>query len=189
MQVNDKSIEKINKIESNSMRDHYEVWLTEAGLSVNEIHGEPRRGLLVALQSVNETHVARTIQSFADFVLLIAQIYDKDGETTPNAVDKALPALRLPRNSGEFNNISPTRRRDVKVWNDRFRSLHRDIRPFLFRQDQKGENIDSQIRQSMEDRRSILSDHEYKTILEFCNSNIVIDDWSIDQQILQNLTG
>src|SRR5690625_3353263 len=73
LQRNDKSVEKITKIETDTLRARYDAWVDQVGLTSVYLDGPKREHLLTALQSANNTHAARTIETFADFVLSIAE--------------------------------------------------------------------------------------------------------------------
>lgn len=105
LQRNDKSVEKITKIESDTLRERYEAWIECVGLSDIHLGAAQRAHLKAALKAANESHAARTISSFADFVLQVASAVMKGGLPLQKAIDNALPALRLPRYSAYFDRI------------------------------------------------------------------------------------
>ncbi|WP_305802455.1 hypothetical protein, partial [Thiolapillus sp.] len=73
LQRNDKSVEKITKIETDTLRARYDAWIDQVGLTAIYVDGPKRKHLLNALESANNTHAARTIETFADFVLSVAE--------------------------------------------------------------------------------------------------------------------
>jgi len=97
LQRNDKSVEKITKIETDTLRARYDAWIETVGLTATHLDQAKRTHLLTALKSANETHAARTIETFANFVLAIAEGIASKGLPLQKAIDNALPSLRLPR--------------------------------------------------------------------------------------------
>jgi S-DNA-T family DNA segregation ATPase FtsK/SpoIIIE len=181
LQRNDKSVEKITRIETDGLRDLYSYWITRAGLGNQHIDEKKLRHLVACLQAVNESHVARTIEIFADFVIAIAEGVIKQGLPVQRAVDNALPALRLPRNAGYFDRIPEKLRGNRSEWLKIFRRLHSRIRPLLVRENERGDSITDQLRKNFSDIQDRLSDDQ-KTIIEsFLNADLSPDSWSQEQ--------
>ena len=85
LQRNDKSVEKITKIETDTLRARYDAWTDKAGLTAAHLDRAKRCHLLAALESANSTHAARTIETFADFVLAISTASLEGGCNSANA--------------------------------------------------------------------------------------------------------
>ena len=188
LQRNDKSVEKITKIETDTLRTRYEAWLDRAGLTATHLDEKKRAHLLTALRSVNNTHAARTIETFADFVLAIADGVISKGLPLQKAVDNALPSLRLPRYSGYFDRIPEKKRAQIGEWNKIYDRLHTRIRPLLVRETERNEPIaGEELRANMEDIASRLTETERKTIEAFLQADVKLDDWSDAQKALVDL--
>ena len=91
LQRNDKSVEKISRIETDGLRDLHPSWIARAGLTAQHLDEKQRSQLQVCLQAANDTHAARTIERFSDFVLAIAAGVINLGLPVHKAVDNALP--------------------------------------------------------------------------------------------------
>ncbi|WP_431065464.1 FtsK/SpoIIIE domain-containing protein [Methylotuvimicrobium sp.] len=188
LQRNDKSVEKITKIETDTLRTCYDAWINQAGLTSVYLDATKREHLLTALQSANQSHAARTIETFADFVLSIAEGIIYKGLPLQKAIDNALPSLRLPRYSGYFDRIPEKKRKSIGEWNKIFKGLHNKVRPLLVRETEKGEPIPrEQLRANFEEISDRLEESERQAIETFLNADLRIDDWSNEQKSLVDL--
>ena len=188
LQRNDKSIEKITKIETDILRARYDAWIETISLTAAHLGESKRAHLKTALQSANLTHVARTIEMFADFVLAISEGVETEGLPLQKAVDNALPSLRLPRYAGYFDRIPEKERTKASEWNKIFRRLHNRVRPLLVRETDRGEPIPREhLRGNLEDIVDRLTDVEHTVIQEFLDADLRLDDWSESQKALVGL--
>jgi len=188
LQRNDKSVEKITKIETDTLRARYDAWVDQVGLTPVYLDGPKRDHLLTALQSANNTHAARTIETFADFVLSIAEGIVTKGLPLQKAIDNALPSLKLPRYSGYFDRIPEKKRYSTKEWDKIFKGLHSKVRPLLVRETEKGEPIPrEQLRTNFDDISERLDESERQAIETFLEADLRIDDWSEAQEGLVDL--
>ncbi len=188
LQRNNKSVEKITKIETDSLRTLYDIWISESGLTVSHIDKVNQTYLKAALSAANETNVARTIEYFADFVLDISTATLSEGLPIQRAVDSALPILHLPRNSGQFTRIVSKRRGNSQEWAKIYTRLHRKIRPFLYRSNERGEPIqDNDLNENLASIKDQLSPHERGVIENFLKSDVSADQWTTAQSNLVKL--
>ena len=187
LQRNDKSLEKITRIETDRLRELTKRWMIRAGLSDVHLDRQTRVHLTAALQAVNETHVARTIEMFADFVLAIAESVISHGLPLQKAVDHALPALGLPRNAGRFDRLPTTKRAMRGEWGKVFRRLHTRVRPLVTRENEKGEPLTDQIRDKLNEVRPKLDDRTVAVIEAFLEADVSPDGWTVAQKHLTEL--
>ncbi len=188
LQRNHKSVEKITKIETDSLRTLYDIWIREAGLTLSHLDEVNQTHLKAALRGADETNVARTIEYFADFVLDISTATLSEGLPIHRAVDSALPVLHLPRNSGQFTRIVSKRRGNSQEWAKIYTRLHRKIRPFLYRSNERGEPIqDNALNKNLASTRDQLSPHERDVIENFLKSDVSADQWTTAQSNLVKL--
>lgn len=188
LQRNDKSVEKITKIETDTLRARYDAWIDKAGLTATHLDQAKRSHLLAALESANSTHAARTIETFADFVLGISGGVISKGLPLQKAIDNALPSLRLPRYAGYFDRI-PEKKRDTPTeWNKVFRRLLGRIRPLLVRETERGDPVPQEIlERNLGDLQDRLTDSECRAIEEFIYADLRLDDWSASQKAFVEL--
>ena len=178
-----KTAETLPKLETDRLRGLYEEWLEETGLGGEQLQGDERASLTAALQAVNETHVARTLEAFADYVRQAAeQIHS--GKPVPQALDAALPALQLPRNGGALGQISSQKQKSVGEWRKRFRRLYKDLRPLLVRENSKGERIDEQIDANLKELQESLEPEEIEAVRAFREADVSPGRWTEEQQAL-----
>ncbi|MDE2826740.1 MAG: FtsK/SpoIIIE domain-containing protein [Bacteroidota bacterium] len=185
---NNKSVEKVTKIEPDSLRTIKRLWIIQVGLTQLHLEETKQEHLQAALDAANKTNAARTIEDFADFVLRIADAILKEGQPLQKAVDNALPELGLPLNSGGFHKIAELKRGTHSEWTKIFRRLLTKIRPLLFREDPRGEPIDEQLAENFEAAKEYLTDSDKEVILAFLKSpDISRDGWTSSQINLVNL--
>ena len=188
LQRNDKSVEKITRIETDTLRSRYDAWIDKVGLNATHIDESKRQHLLTALTSANLTHSARTIETFADFSLAVAEGISEKGLPLQRAIDNALPSLKLPRYAGYFDRIPEKKRNTVAQWNKIFRRLHSKIRPLLVRETERGEPIpDEQLRANLEGIADRITDTERSVISDFLTADLRLDEWSDAQKRLVDL--
>lgn len=184
LQRNDKSVEKITKIETDTLRTRYESWMNRAGLTETHLDATKRAHLIAALRAANETHAARTIGSFSDFVIAIADAIITKGLPLQKAVDSALPALKLPSYAGYFDRIAEKNRGLVSEWSKIFRRLHQQVRPLLVRENERGDPIDEHLAENFAAVRDRLTDAERTTIELFLADDLSADRWTSSQDDL-----
>ena len=188
LQRNDKSVEKITKIETDTLRARYDAWIDKVGLTATHLDHAKRSHLLAALESANSTHAARTIETFADFVLAISDGVISKGLPLQKAIDNALPSLRLPRYAGYFDRIQEKKRNTPSEWNKVFRRLHSRMRPLLVRETDRGEPIPQELlRCNFEEIKGRLEDTECTAIENFIDADLRLDRWSDSQKALVEL--
>ena len=188
LQRNNKSVEKITKLEPDSLRTLNKFWISQAGLTQLYLDETKHDHLQTALDAANRTNAARTIEHFADFVLKISEAILSKGLPLQKAIDDALPALCLPCNSGQFERIAENKRDILSAWAKIFRRLLRQIRPHLYRLNSKGEPIDDRLAENFEKVRERLTDDQRKVISTFLKStDISRDSWTNSQADLVRL--
>ncbi|MEW8026111.1 MAG: hypothetical protein AB2806_00005, partial [Candidatus Thiodiazotropha sp.] len=184
LQRNDKSVEKITKIETDTLRSEYDSWIDKSGITHQVLDDRKRRHLKTALISSNETHAARTIETYADFVLSISNGILDQGLPLQRAIDNALPSLKLPRNSGYFDRISEVKRGQLNEWNKIFKKLHTRIRPLLVHENEKGEPISDQLAKNFNEIKVRFSPEDQQIINDFISADLTPDEWLDSQKRL-----
>lgn len=187
LQRNDKSVEKITKIETDALRTLYYDWIDQAGLTQAHLDKKNRTHLQAALKAANESGAVRTIEQFSEFMLKIACSMLTEGLTLPKAVDSALPALRLPSFAGQFDRIAGSKRAESSEWAKIFTRLQKSIRPLLYRENERGESIDETLFENFKNVGDRLEQLEKSVIASFLKSDISADDWTDYQADLVDL--
>ena len=187
LQRNDKSLEKITRIETDRLRDLYAFWMARVGLTSQHLDDRKREHLQACLTAANDAHVARTIESFADFILSIADGVISKGLPVQRAADNALPALRLPRNGGYFDKIPEKARGNRSEWVKIFRRLHSRVRPLLVRENDRGESITDQLQKTFGEIQDQLPEEYIGVIENFLKADLTPDAWCPAQSDLAAL--
>ncbi len=188
LQRNDKSVEKISKIETDTLRSSYEAWIEMSGLTADYLDDAKRKHLVAALKSANSTHAARTIETYADFVLSISVGIKTEGLPLQKAIDNALPSLKLPRYAGYFDRIPDQKRSTTGEWDKIYKRLHSKVRPLLVRETEKGDPIPlEQLRDNFDEIKDQLDERQRKAVLAFLDADLRVDGWSDEQRDFVNL--
>ncbi|MXY70169.1 MAG: DNA translocase FtsK [Acidobacteriia bacterium] len=188
LQRNDKSVEKITRLETDTLRTRYYAWIERAGLTAAHLDETEHAHLRTALAAANNTHAARTIETFADFVLAIAVGIASKGLPVPKAVDHALTSLHLPRYAGGFDGIPAGKLDTLAEWSRIFRRMDRHIRPLLVRETERNDPIPQEtLLQNLDRMRQRLEEHEVRIIENFLNADVRLGDWSREQAALVSL--
>ena len=182
LQRNDKSVEKVTRIETDKLRLRYADWMHCAGLTDRFLDQKKREHLAAALQAANETHAARTIETFSAFVLAISDNVISKGMPLQKAVDNALPALRLPRSAGDFDRIPEAKRARSTEWAKIFRRLHQNVRPLLFRENERGDPINEQLAENLAAVGGRLEEPSIDIIQRFLDDDLSADVWRQSQE-------
>ena len=179
LQSNQKSTEKITKIETENLRKKPELWLDACGLS-GELSQKDFTLLMSVLKAVDESRAAMTIDDFADFILSVDDNIQISGDPVLAAIDHALPALKLPKNSGQFK---LSFRKKTNGWKEKFENLHKNIRPKLVLQDLNGESIQSAVWKKFVTLRDKgeFDQSDAQIIEDFLNEDLVLNKWSATQ--------
>lgn len=181
LQRNDKSVEKITKLETDTLRALYSTWIEKSGLTSAVLDQTKHNHLETALKTVDETHTARTIETFSDFVLTIAEGILSEGLPLQKAIDNALPSLRLPRYSGYFDRIPEHKRTAEAEWRKIFRRLHTRIRPLLVRENEKGDTISEKLHSNFNAIRDRLDATQCAIIQDFLDADLSLGEWTQSQ--------
>lgn len=182
LQRNDKSVEKVTRIETDKLRLRYADWMHCAGLTDRFLDQKKREHLAAALQAANETHAARTIETFSAFVLAISDNVISKGMPLQKAVDNALSALRLPRSAGDFDRIPEAKRARSAEWAKIFRRLHQNVRPLLVRENERGDPIDEQLAENLAAVGGRLEQPSIDIIQRFLEDDLSADVWRQSQE-------
>lgn len=188
MQRIGKTLETLPRIETDRLRERHDDWIACAGMSLSD---EQRETVAAAFQVVAAPDVSRTVGMLADYALSVADLVGK-GRRVIDALDEALPALRLPRNSGRFDQIPKRSLRDPGRWEKCLRELERNVRPCLVLENPNGERINEQVRENFDELRAdrsedALSAEEQAVIERFLSADLSRGSWSGEQEELVRL--
>lgn len=134
-----KTMECVTRIDASTIRGDSGLWIDASGLSV--LGEAERNALQAALEGLDRSGTARTLEVFADFVRRVAeQINSGTTSSVADACDRALPALHLPARSGGF-----AKRRSgmtASDWSKQFKAVETAMRPLLRKETAKGDPLD-----------------------------------------------
>ncbi|WP_319529539.1 FtsK/SpoIIIE domain-containing protein [uncultured Cohaesibacter sp.] len=187
LQRNDKSVEKVTRIETDKLRLRYDDWMDAVGITEQYLDANKRVHLKAALRAANETHAARSIGAFADFVLEIADAIKVQGLPLQKAIDASLSAIRLPRYAGYFDRIPEKKRASSSEWAKIFKRLHQNIRPLLVRENDRGEPIDGQLKENYAAIEERLTELDRYAIEAFLDADLSADTWTDAQSHIVDL--
>jgi S-DNA-T family DNA segregation ATPase FtsK/SpoIIIE len=114
----EQSLRELTAVGALELQGEPVLWVDVAsdGLVISE---EERNWWPVALRGLQELRLA-SLDRFADYVLRTRSHILIDGFVLTDALDAALPTLRLPRNAGEFSRIAPRFRGQYTKWRSQY---------------------------------------------------------------------
>ena len=181
------TIGTLSKLETDRLLENNEDWIQAVGLGGNQLQNKEFDRLSAALNAVKSTHLARNIEIFAEYVLKTGEFISQ-GNRVEHALDRALPALQLPRWAGGFEKILREKADASTEWNKRFSHLQSRIRPMLALENSDGDPIKDQVQQNFDELRKDLEPEEVKVVENFLLSvNLSLDQWQEEQKDLVDL--
>ena len=173
------SVGTLSKLQTNRLLERCDYWLDAVCLGGEQLQERERNCLNDALNAIKSTHTARNVETFADYVLKIGELVTK-GTRVENALDMALPALRLPCWSGGFKMSDNFAKR--------FNHLQNRIRPMLALENSEGESIVEQVQSNFNEFRNHLESEEIRVVEAFLQAtNLSLGQWREEQENLVNL--
>lgn len=134
------SLDTVRKIGAQELKAEAELWVAGAGLE-ERLDREQQKFAAKALLGLHETGGA-SLDVFADYVAAVAEAVLQEGLAIEDALDHALPALRLPRNSGEFVTIPRAKRGHKNQWAARYNRLFDKVGCYLRKETPQRELIE-----------------------------------------------
>lgn len=186
-----KSAEMLTRIDSGTIRRAGNLWGKVS--CFDSLTENDQYKLSDMLEGLERSGVARTLESFADYVGRVANLIKAGKATLADAFDRALPALRIPCRSGGFAGRSDIRDRveAPREWEQRFQRVARTFQPLLHKETEKGELIDCNILKKNLDAaidQNQIGDEEATAVKAFLEDMTVrADGWSDSQRALCEL--
>ena len=132
----EQSLRELAPIGAPELQSQVDLWVQVAGdgLAVTD---DERKWWAQALRGLQDLHLV-SLDRFVDYVLSVRMGIEAEGLTVPDALDAALPALRWPKNAGEFSRIAPRVRGQPSKWRVQFATVHAKRACFLSKQTPSG---------------------------------------------------
>ena len=106
-----------------------ELWVDVASTEANLSEGD-RKWWEKALKGLFELNIC-SLEQAAQYTLQTRNAIIDDGHPIVHALDEALPALQIPRGTGDFNGIRENYRGHAAQWRRRYESAHRKYACYL----------------------------------------------------------
>lgn len=133
-----KSAEMLTRVDSGTIRGAVDVWVKASGLEA--LGDGDRARMTAAFKGLELSGVARTLESYADFVGRVAALVESGkAASVEDALDRALPALRIPRCSGGFQGRGAS---TPQEWSQLFQKATKALQPLLRKESEKGDPLD-----------------------------------------------
>ncbi|MCY8817458.1 DNA translocase FtsK [Bacillus atrophaeus] len=166
------SLKNIFKVGANDLKDNTKIWVKIAASDITAINGSERllniwekalKGLL------NTTDCS--LEMFSKYVSDTRNKIIEDGVTLIEALGWALPALKIPRDSGVFYSIPDNRQTYKKNWEKVYKELKEKRSYFLYKLTPSREVIENeQLRNSFDEVKEYIPEYVYSAILDFISS-------------------
>lgn len=133
-----KSAEMLTRVDSGTIRGAVGLWVKASGL--DSLGDGDRAKMATALRGLEMSGVARTLEAYSDFVGRIAALVETGkAASVEDALDRALPALRIPRCSGGFAGRGAS---TPQEWSQLFQKAAKALQPLLRKETDKGDPLD-----------------------------------------------
>lgn len=136
------TIAAIRKLDMQALLDDVKTWLDACHFPFPQNSGD-RVALYLqnALEGLTNTDLVLNLPMFAQFILRLAKEFEE--RSVNNALDAALPALRIPRDAGKFRPL-PARGRIIgpPQWTNHFAKIEKDTRDKLYLRNERGAPLD-----------------------------------------------
>ena len=106
-----------------------EFWVDVASVKAN-LSGGDRKWWERALKGLFELNIC-SLEQAAQYILQTRNAIIDDGYPIVRALDEALPALQIPKGTGDFNGIRENYRNHTAQWRRRYESAHRKYACYL----------------------------------------------------------
>lgn len=179
------SLRNLFKIGANDLKANTRLWVKIAANDLPHINGSERlmniwEKALIGLLSVTDW----SLEMFSGYISLTRQKLHDDGSTLISALGWALPALKIPRDSGYFYVIPENRQTYKNNWGQSFKELKDKRSYYLYKLTPNKDVIENeQLRNSFEEVKDYIPDGIHPVIQEFINSN---PGWSETSETIAN---
>ncbi len=180
------TLETVRKIETDLLRSLYDDWIEGSGLRqyLTTAHADIMRKVL---QAINSSEIAITITNFESFIVSVCYNL-RAGKNFYQSLDDSLHTLKIPCNSGQFGLVSEARKQDSSFWEARIQHTYRNIRPYVYFENSKGEDVYATAQENYKimNDRNMLTESQDKVVLEFLGARERInwDNWCPEQDSL-----
>ncbi|PKU52578.1 FtsK/SpoIIIE domain-containing protein [Lysinibacillus fusiformis] len=179
------SLRNLFKIGANDLKANTRLWVKIASTDLPQINGSERlmkiwERALLGLLDVNDW----SLENFSSYISLTRQKLHEDGATLISALGWALPALRIPRDSGYFYVIPESRQTYKNNWGKSFKELKDKRSYYLFKLTPNKDVIENeQLKNSFEEVKEYIPESIHPVIYQFIDSN---SGWSNNSEIIAN---
>jgi DNA segregation ATPase FtsK/SpoIIIE, S-DNA-T family len=179
------SLRNIFTIGANDLKANINLWVKVITSDLPYINGSERlmniwKKALIGLLSVTDC----SLEMFSSYIVLTREKIINDGATLIDALGWALPALKIPRDSGYFYAIPENRQTYKNNWAKSFKELKIKRSYYLFKLTPTREVIENeQLNNSFDEVKEYIPEHIHPDIQNFINSK---PGWTSESDILAN---
>lgn len=162
----EQSLRELTPIGAPELQSRAELWVQVAAADVI-IAGDGRGWWEQALRGLQALRFA-SLDRFADYVLGTRRLIGDEGLPIDQALDEALPALRLPKNAGQFRGLAPRARGQAAKWRAQFAIVHNKYAPFLSKQTPSGVVLsEDELRTAFDRVKDHIPEAEHEAVCDF----------------------
>jgi DNA segregation ATPase FtsK/SpoIIIE, S-DNA-T family len=179
------SLRNIYTIGANDLKANTNLWIKVVSKDLPSINGSDRLlniwgKALTGLLSINDG----SLEMFSKFIVSTRKSIDEDGTSLIEALGWALPALKIPRDSGCFYSIPDNRLTYKNKWAAAFKELKEKRSYFLHKLTPSRDVIENdQLKNSFEDAKEYIPGEIHPAILKFIESK---PGWNDESEVLAN---
>ena len=162
----EQSLREVTSIGAPELLARADLWVSIVSKDL-AIIDESRKWWEQALKGLNAQHFVN-LDRFAMYVLRTMTLIKDEGLPVYDALDSALPALRLPKNSGQFRGIAPTTRGQLTKWRTLYATVQSKYSCFLRKQTPSGVMLsEDELRTSFERVKNDIPEIYHQVISDF----------------------
>ncbi len=177
------SLRNIFTIGANDLKANPRLWVKIATNDIASINGSERllniwEKALLGLLSTTDS----SLEMFSNYIALTREKIVEDGATLIDALGWALPALKIPRDSGYFYIIPDNRLTYKKNWANSFKELKTKRSYYLYKLTPTRDVIENeQLRNSFEEVKEFIPESIHPAIHDFISSK---PGWTAESDII-----
>jgi len=166
------SLRNIVTIGANDLKANTKIWVKIASENIVNVNGSERllniwEKALIGLLGTTDC----SLEMFSNYISLTREKILQDGSTLIEALGWALPALKIPRDSGYFYRIPENRQTYKNNWANSFKELKDKRSYYLYKLTPSRDVIESeQLKNSFDEVKEYIPEYIHSDILNFIHS-------------------
>ncbi|NWJ47089.1 MAG: DNA translocase FtsK [Chloroflexi bacterium] len=162
----EQSLREVSSIGAPDLLARADLWVLAACKDL-AILDDVRRWWEKALKGLNDQNFVN-LDRYANYVLRTKKLIEEEGLPFDEALDSALPALRLPKKAGQFRGMAPGTRGQVAKWRAQYKMVQSKYSCYLIKQNPSGVMLnEDELRIAFERVKNDIPEKYHQVISDF----------------------